>query len=294
VILYTNQYGGLLTDPNFARYIQTCKPDMLSFDTYPMWERSDNWRSYFGDLQRYRAYSTSAGLPFQSWMQTFHGEDKYRDPSESELRLDIFGAWTFGAKMQTCFTYNAGSSSLFKKTFNGSGETQLQPGYYWLQKILRESRNLSPYLCRLRCVDAKWIVSKGGEYPWGVSPWAFDKNLPELRGISVKNLGTKHGGEAGDVAIGFFNALEPGHEDERWLMVTNALADATGTAEACTQRITLNLVLKDGQTIHLANRTTGKLQQPDLKQIGQSNRYLLDLTIPGGTGELLCLRRSAD
>src|SRR5438552_1372341 len=33
-ILYTNQYGGLLTDANMQRYIQTCKPDMLSFDTY--------------------------------------------------------------------------------------------------------------------------------------------------------------------------------------------------------------------------------------------------------------------
>src|SRR5690348_5351294 len=38
VILYTNQYGGLLTDPNMQRYIETCKPDMLSFDTYPIWE----------------------------------------------------------------------------------------------------------------------------------------------------------------------------------------------------------------------------------------------------------------
>jgi hypothetical protein len=110
-ILYTNQYGGLLTDANMQRYIETCKPDMLSFDTYPIWEKQVNWRSYFGDLQRYRAFSAGAGIPFQSWMQTFHGEDKYRDPSESELRLDIFGAWTFGAKMQTCFTYNAGSIS---------------------------------------------------------------------------------------------------------------------------------------------------------------------------------------
>ena len=132
-------------------------------------EKEVNWRSYFGDLQRYRAFSTGAGIPFACWMQTFHGEDKYRDPSESELRLDIFGTWTFGAKMQTCFTYNAGFSSLFKKTFNGSGDSVPAPGYQYLKQILHESRSLSPHLVKLRCTDAKWILGKGSEYP-GASP----------------------------------------------------------------------------------------------------------------------------
>ncbi len=288
VILYTNQYGGLLTDPNMSRYIETCKPDMLSFDTYPIWETQDNWRSYFGDLQRYRAFSTSAGIPFACWMQTFHGEDKYRDPSESELRLDIFGAWTFGAKMQTCFTYNAGSSSLFKKTFNGSGDSVRQPAYEWLKKILHESRNLSPYLVKLRCVDARWILAKGSEYPWGVAPWQFDKDLPQLRGISVKNLGKIHDGESGDVAIGFFKPLQ-GDEDQHWMMITNALADRAADAEQCTQKITLNLVLKDA-TIQKVNRATGKLEPVTMKQVGESDRYLLDLDLAGGTGDLLCVK----
>jgi hypothetical protein len=258
VILYTNQYGGLLTDANMARYIETCKPDMLSFDTYPVWAKTVNWRSYFGDLQRYRAFSTGAGIPFQSWMQTFNGENKYRNPSESELRLDIFGAWTFGAKMQTCFTYNAGSSSLFKKTFNGSGDTKLQPGYEWLKLILHESRSLSPHLSKLRCVDARWVLGKGSEYPWGVGPWQFDKELPQIRGIGVENSGKKHGGEKGDVALGFFKAIEGG-DGERWIMVTNALTDPTGSAAACAQKITLNLVLKEGETVWKVNRRDGKL-----------------------------------
>ena len=291
VILYTNQYGGLLTDANMARYIEACKPDMLSFDTYPIWEKQDNWRSYFGDLQRYRAFSTGAGIPFQSWMQTFNGENKYRNPSESELRLDIFGAWTFGAKMQTCFTYNAGSSSLFEKTFNGSGDTKQRAGYEWLKQILHESRSLSPYLSKLRCTDARWILGKSSEYPWGVGPWQFDKDMPQLRGITVKNLGAKHDGEQGDVALGFFKPLEGG-DGERWIMVTNALADPTGTAAACTQKITLNLVLKVGETLEKVNRLNGKLEQPQLKKVGEAGRYLMELDLPGGTGELLRIRLS--
>jgi hypothetical protein len=292
IILYTNQYGGLLTDANMARYIETCKPDMLSFDSYPILETEDNWRSYFGDLQRYRAFSTAAGIPFQSWMQTFNGEDKYRNPSESELRVDIFGAWTFGAKMQTCFTYNAGSSSLFKKTFNGSGDTQAQAGYEWLRQILHESRNLSPHLSKLRCVDAKWILGEKSEYPWGVGPWKFDKEFAQLRGFTVKNLGTKHEGKNGDVALGFFKALEGG-DGERWVMVTNALADRTATAKACLQRITLNVFLKEGETIQKVNRGNGKLEPAELKKVGEAGRYLLELDLPGGTGELLLFGNSS-
>jgi hypothetical protein len=297
VILYTNQYGGLLTDANMARYIETCRPDMLSFDTYPIWEKEDNWRSYFGDLQRYRTFSAGAGIPFQSWMQTFHGENKYRDPSESELRLDIFGAWTFGAKMQTCFTYNAGSSSLFKKTFNGSGDSALRPAYQWLKQILHESRSLSPHLAKLRCVNAQWVLGKNSEYPWGVGPWQFDKDLPQIRGITVKNIGSKHGGEPGDVAIGFFRPIEGGDGaggagNARWIMVTNALADPTGTAAASAQKVTLNLVLKQDEKIQRVNRANGRLEEPELKKVGEAGRYLLELDLPGGTGELLCFQTS--
>ena len=294
VILYTNQYGGLLTDPNMQRYIETCKPDMLSFDTYPILETDNTWRSYFGDLERYRAFSTAAGIPFQSWMQTFNGENKYRNPSESELRLDIFGAWTFGAKMQTCFTYNAGSSALFTKTFNGSGDTQRAPAYDWLKQILRESRNLSPYLSKLRCIKTAWVLGKGSEYPWGVGPWKYDaEKWPELRGIAVKNLSALKSGEAGDVALGFFQRLQPASGDERWIMLTNALNDRNATAAQASQRVSLNVLLKNGQSLHLANRVTGKLQPAELKKVGEAGRYLLDLDLAGGTGELLCLKGAA-
>jgi len=292
-ILYTNQYGGLLKDENFPRYLKECKPDILSFDTYPMWEDSVNWRSYFGDLQRYRLFSAGAnggaGIPFATWIQTFNGENKYRNPSESELRLDVFGAWTFGAKMQSAFTYNAGSSSLFKKTFNGSGDTAIAPGYYHLQKILKESRNLSPYLSKLRVTDARWIKSKTTDYPWGVAPWSFDKdNLSQLRGVTIKNNSKLLNSEPGDACLGFFKPLI-GDKTEKWFMVTNALTDRNADASQSNQTISLNLVLKDSDKLQKVNRQTGKLEPANLKKFCEIGRYLLDLDLPGGTGDLLCL-----
>ena len=68
-----------------------------------------------GDAMRYRKLALGWNVPYAMWFQTFHGEDRYRDPSESELRQNIFSAWTFGYKMITCFTFSSGSSCLFKK-----------------------------------------------------------------------------------------------------------------------------------------------------------------------------------
>jgi len=61
-----------------------------------------------------------------------------------------------------------------------------------------------------------------------------------------------------------------------------------------TQKITLNVVLTPGTTIQKVNRVTGKLETPDLKHVGEANRYLLDLDLPGGTGDLLCISAAAD
>jgi hypothetical protein len=35
---------------------------------------------------------------------------------------------------------------------------------------------------------------------------------------------------------------------------------------------------------------SGKIEQPELKKVGEAGRYLLELDLPGGTGELLCIR----
>jgi hypothetical protein len=191
--------------------------------------------------------------------------------------------------MQTCFTYNAGSSSLFKK---GAGDGNPLPAYDQLRQILRETHNLSPYLSKLRCTDARWVLGKNSQYPWGVEPWKYDKSFPQLRGITVKNAGKVHNGEVGDVALGFFRPLEGG-ENERWIMVTNALADRAANAEQCRQVVTLNVVLDAGESLEAVNRSTGRLEPAPLKRVGEAGRGLLELDLPGGTGELLCLRTVA-
>jgi hypothetical protein len=50
-------------------------------------------------------------------------------------------------------------------------------------------------------------------------------------------------------------------------------------------------MLGDGQTIVKVNRTNGKLEQPELKKVGEAGRCLLELKLPGGTGDILCIRK---
>ena len=68
-----------------------------------------------------------------------------------------------------------------------------------------------------------------------------------LRAVSAQNLGTKNGGNPGDVYVGFFNPLLTSYGDPAgtaYFMVTNALGaylqDPTLLVGDCTQQITLD------------------------------------------------------
>ena len=143
VILYHNNWGSQIGDAELADFYTKAHPDMLCFDTYPwqsVWDGSQPDHTgpaisgpptgWYGDLRRYREHAKGAGIPLGIYRQTFHAVQDYdnhvfRDPSLSELRLNTFGALAFNAKYVTDFIYNTGAASLFTKTFNGSGDTQI-------------------------------------------------------------------------------------------------------------------------------------------------------------------------
>jgi hypothetical protein len=300
-ILYSNQYGGQVTNENMTKYWETCHPDMLSFDTYPLLEGPDNWMAFYGDAQRYRKLALAWGVPCAMWLQTFHGENRYRDPSESEMRLNQFAAWTFGYKMVTAFTYNAGSTNLFK----GPGDQNPKPAYHQLKKINREALNLGPSLVRLRSYDVRFLPGQHMEnakpvdnpLPIDIQPWRYKENDPFIRGFTIENIGSKNNKLKGDVIIGWFRPVEPrpkgvlptADTNEIYLMVTNGLCDRTATASDVRQRITLNLhFLNSGITsMQRRSRTTGKVEELPLKPTAEKGRYILTLELHGGTGELL-------
>ncbi len=299
-ILYSNQYGGQVTTEALARYYEACHPDMLSFDTYPMLEAADNWNPFFGDLQRYRKLALGWGIPYACWIQTFHGEDKYRDPSDSEMRLNQFAPWTFGYTMVTAFTYNAGSTNLFR----GPGDQNPKLAYQQLKTINRESLNLGPALVRLRSTDVRIVPGqhiKDGKpadnehVGWvDVLSWKYRENDPYIRGFAVKNLGSRNDGLRGNLYVGWFKPLEGG--DEIYLMITNGLVDRNSTGAECRQRVSVNLHFeKSGISgVQRLSRETGKTEDVELVKIAKDpGRFVMNLDLNGGTGDLLKFKTGA-
>jgi hypothetical protein len=300
-ILYTNQYGGQVTNEGMGAYMSACKPDMLSFDTYPFVNDGPgpggsptNW---YGDLQRYRKLALGLGVPYGAWMQTFHGENRYRDPSESEMRLNQFAAWTFGYTTIACFTYNAGSTNLFK----GPGDHTPRDAFRQIAAINHESLRLGPALVRLKSTDVRIILGQhidpktkqpvDNPRPIDVEVWKFGQNDPYLRGYTIENIGSKNDKLRGDVLIGWFKPLESGGDrpDEIYLMVTNGLSDRNAAGPSCQQRITLNFHFKESgiKGIQRLSRKNGKVEDVSLKAIEKDpGRYVMTLELDGGTGDL--------
>ena len=278
-ILYTNNYGGQVTDAALGDFITRAKPDMISFDSYPFQPGTGpaggsptNW---YGDLRRYRVYAADSGIPFATYRETFHASDG-RDPSGSEQRLNTFAALAFNVKYLTDFTYNSGASSLFN---NGAGGDNSPNQIYTNQALInKQARTLGPALTRLQPIIAqpvgaqpttdmmfirgKHFDSSSSSYmpnalpigftpdaqaPNGYSDWVFARNDPYLAGWTVANNGAKNGGQPGDVIVSWFKVLDesfdgPNFTNEVYMMVVNGLTDPTGTAADAQQHITMDFL----------------------------------------------------
>lgn len=136
-ILYANNFGGQVSDAALGDFIARAQPDMLCFDTYP-WKSDYVTRvpipgpptGWYSDLRRYRQWAWSYGIPLATYMQTFNAvqdydQTVYRDPSPSELWLNIYTALAFNAKTLIDFTYNTGASSLLA-ALTAEGVTHLR------------------------------------------------------------------------------------------------------------------------------------------------------------------------
>ena len=145
-ILYANNGGGQVSDGNLVDFVSRAHPDMITFDTYPWKSVYDTNQpnhigpaisgpptTWYSVLRIYRDISRAFGIPYGSYVQTFHSVEEYypfnvyRDPSPSELRLNHFGALAFDAKWLCDFHYNNGSSPLFTSP---GGDSNPNPLYY--------------------------------------------------------------------------------------------------------------------------------------------------------------------
>jgi len=344
VMLFHNNWGSQIGDSQLADFYTRAHPDMLCFDTYPWQSVYDTGQpnntgppipgpptGWYGDLRRYREHARGAGVPLAAYRQTFHAVQDYdqhvfRDPSRSELRLNTFSALAFNVKMLIDFVYNTGAASLFTKTFNGSGDTQISSNglYAEMADINKRAGNLGKALSGLTAITTEGhpgyttsiMIIRGKDANGVLTPipvgfladqdtvsanytdWVYQRNDLWLNGWVITNkAGIKNNGYPGDIIIAWF---KPMHENldgtnyngQVYYMVVNGLTDPTGTAADCMQEIKLNFANSPPSTAILLDPNTGLLQTNNMADIGSSKRQLI-LNLNGGDAALFKLNTGA-
>ena len=97
------QLGTDTYEAHVRQFISVVEPPVISFDHYPCISRK--WRSnYYENLEIVRRCTLDAGLPFWAFaLVTPHGS--YHDPTEAEIRLQVYSDLVYGAKGLCYFCY---------------------------------------------------------------------------------------------------------------------------------------------------------------------------------------------
>jgi hypothetical protein len=99
------QLGTKDYDEHVARFMREVRPDVLSMDHYPIFKPDADGRdNYCRNLEVMRRESLAAGIPFWNFFNTMpYGP--HTDPTEAQLRWQIFTSLAYGAKGVMYFCY---------------------------------------------------------------------------------------------------------------------------------------------------------------------------------------------
>ena len=98
-----------------ARFCAEVQPDVLSMDHYPMFTTEGDGRdAYCRNLEVMRDQSLKAGIPFWNFFNTMpYGP--HTDPTEAQIRWQVFASATHGAKGVMYFCYWTPAGDEFPK-----------------------------------------------------------------------------------------------------------------------------------------------------------------------------------
>ena len=138
------QLGAATYDEHLARYIAEVKPPLVSYDHYCLMEDGARRTGYYPNLAAVRRRSMEAGLDF--WQIILSSALlEYRDPTEADMRWQVWTSLAYGAKGISYFTYWTVPSDNFRTAIiDPFGERTHH--YYDIQRINRELANVGPML----------------------------------------------------------------------------------------------------------------------------------------------------
>jgi hypothetical protein len=137
-------------DQYVSRFVNEVDPDVLSMDYYPpMTPREDGRKGYCDNLEVMRKYSLEKKIPFWNFFNAMPFGPHF-DPTEAQLRWQIYTSMAYGAKGVLYFCYYTPEGDEFPK----GGAIIARDGrktrhYYEAQRINRAIKNLGSTLMKL-------------------------------------------------------------------------------------------------------------------------------------------------
>ena len=180
------QLGVATYDEYVSRFAKETNCDILCMDYYPMMTpTADGREGYCGNLEVMRKYALQYKIPFWNFFNTMPFGPHY-DPTESQLRWQIYTSLAYGAKGVLYFCYWTPRGGEFPK--GGAiitAEGQRTRHYDQAKRINASIKNLGPTLMKLTSLKVIRIkptddpatvlekspiksISQGGDYMVGV------------------------------------------------------------------------------------------------------------------------------
>ena len=142
-----------------SRFIAATHPSVLSMDYYPMFKPSgDDRAGYCRCLEVMRSQSVAAGVPFWNFFNTMPF-GAHSDPTEAQLRWQIFTSLAYGARGLMYFCYWTPAGDEFAK----GGAIIQRDGtktrhYEEAKRINRAVKNLGPTLMNLSSTAVQHVT----------------------------------------------------------------------------------------------------------------------------------------
>jgi len=152
-----------LGTPNYeehvSRFMREFQPDVLSMDHYPLMRPDGDSRdSYCSNLDVFRRHSLAANIPFWNYFYSMPFNDRI-DPTEAQMRWQIFTSLAYGAKGVLYFCYwtpgkgNAGTGEFPKGGALLTAEGLKTRHYDEARRINAEIKQLGPTLMKLTSTE---------------------------------------------------------------------------------------------------------------------------------------------
>jgi len=194
-------------DKYLEDFVKICNPTVLSYDRYTTVEKDVFYPVFWTNLAVMREAALKHKLPFWNVVLTAP-HWSYRDLTDADLRMEIFGSLVYGAKGIGFYKFMSCSLPILEAPDLGNFRNapldqfgEKTPTWHTLRNINRQVHNLAPVLMKLESNDVYHVGGAMPERNHGPSETSLVKNIPD-----------------GEFVVGDFTHRENG---KRYVMIVN-------------------------------------------------------------------------